>query len=263
MADPCARSTFPLGTIISRGYAFVTACYGDISPDPEDVSLQKEIGRSGVFELWPDRDDTDPGATGALMAWGWALCRGMDMIGNIPEIDPGRVVLTGSSRLGKAALIAGAFDERFSLVAPNQTGGGGVPLAKRNFGETVRSETEKFTHWYCPAYSDYADNEEAMPFDQHLLLSCIAPRPLLVMGFDDPWFDTKGEFLSLKAASKVWTFLGGEGLPDVDWPGPYSLEAVGRTFGYVHRTHKHGLSSLDWKWLLDFSDKALGSQEGS
>ena len=257
MANPCNRSTFPLGTIISRGYAFVSACYGDVSPDPDDVCLQKEIGRTGVFDLWREQDASAPDATAALMAWGWALCRGMDMIETIPELDPGKVVVTGSSRLGKAALIAGAFDERFSVVAPNQTGGGGVPLAKRNFGETIRSETESFTHWYCKAYSNYADNEQAMPFDQHLLLSCIAPRPLLIMGFDDPWYDTRGEFLALKAASKVWTFLGREGLPDVDWPESYRLDAVGKTLGYVRRTHKHGLSSLDWQWILDFSDRNL------
>lgn len=261
MTNPCNRSTFPLGTIISRGYAFVSACYGDISPDPDEVEKQKEIARTGVFDLWSDQDASAPDATATLMAWGWALCRGMDMIETIPELDPSKVVVTGSSRLGKAALIAGAFDERFSVVVPNQTGGGGVPLAKRNFGETIHSETESFTHWYCPAYSKYADNERAMPFDQHLLLSCIAPRPLLVMGFGDEWFDTKGEFLSVKAASPVWTFLGAEGLPKVDWPEPYSLEAVGRDLGYIRRTHKHGLAPIDWKWMMDFCDRQFGRSD--
>lgn len=28
-----------------------------------------------------------------------------------------------------------------------------------------------------------------MPFDKHLLIACIAPRALLVEGFDDGWFD--------------------------------------------------------------------------
>ena len=173
------------------------------------------------------------------------------------SIDASKVVVTGCSRLGKATLVAGAFDARFAVVAVNQSGGGGVPLSKRSFGESIATETEKFTHWWSPEFKKYADNEESMPFDQHMLLACVAPRPLLVEGFNNPWFDTYGEFLSLRAASPVWRFLGAEGLPDVPWPEIYDISAIGRDLGYVRRRHGHGLSSIDWKWLLDFSDKAL------
>jgi hypothetical protein len=165
------------------------------------------------------------------------------------------VVVTGSSRLGKAALIAGAYDERFAVTVVNQTGGGGVPLAKRNFGESVASETAAFTHWFCRAYDKYAHAEETLPFDQHMLLSCIAPRPLLVQGFNNTWFDTYGEFLSLKAASPVWEFLGKEGLPDVLWPDIYDESAIGPYLGYVRRDKAHGILLEDWHWLLDFADK--------
>lgn len=30
-----------------------------------------------------------------------------------------------------------------------------------------------------------------------MIISCIAPRALLVQGFDDPWFDAKGGFMTL------------------------------------------------------------------
>ena len=151
-------------------------------------------------------------------------------------------------------LIAGAFDERFPVVVPVQTGGGGVPLAKRNFGETVGTEVVSFHHWYCRAYDKYADNTDAMPFDQHLLLACIAPRALLVEGFDQPWFDTKGEFLSVQAASPVWKFLGCKGLPAVDWPDDYDTSAIGPRLGYVRRPNNHGISAVDWTWMLDFAE---------
>ena len=245
-------TVYPVDELVSRGYAFVTACYGDVCGDPEDVALQSIVARNGVYSLWPE-DAT----TGALMAWAWALCRGMDMLEKDAAIDASRVVVTGCSRLGKATLLAGAFDERFAVVVVNQTGGGGVPLSKRNLGESIGTETEKFTHWWCPEFAKYAGNEASMPFDQHMLVSCIAPRPLLVEGFNNPWFDTYGEFLSLKAASPVWSFLGAEGLPDVPWPEIYDTSAIGRDLGYVRRRHGHGLSPIDWKWLLDFSEKAL------
>ncbi|MBQ2161843.1 MAG: hypothetical protein II446_00955, partial [Bacteroidales bacterium] len=122
----------------------------------------------------------------------------------------------------------------------------------------VLSETSRFRHWFSPAYAKYAGCEAStMPFDQHLLVSCIAPRPLLVEGFDNPWFDTRGEFLCLKAASPVWRFLGAEGLPDVDWPDDYDTSAIGPVLGYVRRDQGHGIAAIDWTWLLDFADRAL------
>lgn len=246
----------PVDLILARGYAFVTACYGDVSADPEATELQDSLPWNGVFELWPDSGKPD--GPRALGAWAWALMRGMDMIEADPALDASRVVVTGSSRLGKAALLAGAFDERFAVTVTNQTGGGGVPLAKRDFGEHVRSEASRFTHWFSPAYAKYAGCEAScMPFDQHLLVSCIAPRPLLVEGFDNPWFDTHGEFLCLKAASPVWEFLGEPGLPAVEWPEDYDTSAIGPKLGYARRPHGHGYSVSDWLWLLDFADSRL------
>ena len=248
------RFPVPMKDILSRGYTYVTACYEDISPDPEDLqdpSEQLRIARTNMYELW-DPDCT----TGSLMAWAWALCRGMDMLEKDPAIDASRVLLTGSSRLGKAALLAGAFDRRFAVVALNQTGGGGVPLSKRNFGEYVSSEVEHFGYWWCSEFAKYAEKErKTMPFDQHMLLACIAPRPLLVEGFNNPWFDARGEFLALKAASPVWALLGADGLPDVEFPHSFETQAIGTTVGYVKRKGDHGIMDIDWTWMLDFSDK--------
>lgn len=254
------NSVFPVSSLLARGYALVTACYSDISPDPDPlvekdgVILQDSFAYTGVFDLWGPRDPSRNDNTGSLAAWAWGLMRGMDMLEQDPALDSKRVVLTGYSRLGKAALIAGAFDERFPLVVPIQTGGGGVPLAKRNFGETIATEVSSFRHWYCRAYDKYAYDTASMPFDQHLLLACIAPRGLLVEGFDEDWFDTKGEFLALQAASPVWSFLGKEALPQVPWPADYERSAIGRDIGYVRRNQGHGISALDWMWMLDFAE---------
>lgn len=257
--DPNQRTVYPVGMILARGYGFVTASYADLSPDPDrdfsvDYNNQDQVCYSGIFDLWGKRDPTRTDNTTALMAWGWALMRGMDMIERDPAFNASQVLLTGSSRLGKAALIAGAFDERFPVVVPNETGGGGVPLAKRNFGENITTMTQQFTHWYCRAYDKYAGHEDQMPFDQHLFISCVAPRALLVEGFDEQWFDTKGEFLSLQAASPVWEMLGRGGLPKVSWPDDYDTSAIGDHLGYVRRDQLHGISAQDWTWMLDFAD---------
>ena len=252
------RTTVPAEFIVSRGYAFLTACYAQVSPDVEvRKGDPEELAYTHVFELWPKRDESRTDNTTALGAWAWALSRGLDLAETIPEIDAKRCVATGSSRLGKAALLASARDERFAVCVPNQTGGGGVPLAKRDFGENVSTEMASFPHWYCKAYAKYIDNEQSMKFDQHLLVAAIAPRALLVEGFNQGWFDAKGEWLSCRAASPVWEFLGKEGLPKGDFPENYDRSRIGASLGYVRRGGQHGLSGYDWLWMLDFADKAL------
>lgn len=249
------NTVYPVEMILARGYAFVTACYRDISPDPREPEDQEKRAYTGIFELWGPRNTSRTDNTTSLGAWAWALCRGLDMLEAEPAIDASKVMVTGCSRLAKAALLAGAFDQRFAVVAPIQTGGGGIPIAKRNFGENVTTMTRMFTHWYCRAYRDYAGHEDSMPFDQHLLAATIAPRALLVGGFNENWFDTKGEFLSLEAASPVWEKFCGEGLPKVNWPDNYDRSAIGKRLGYYRRENLHGISAIDWTYMIDFADR--------
>lgn len=266
MQNTDSDAVFPLGTILARGYAVMSACYAEVSPDPDRIGWspdaekypQSTFAYTGVFGLWGERNPQRTDNPTSLGAWAWALSRGLDLAGRIPEIDAGRAVVTGYSRLGKAALLAAARDERFAVCVPNQTGGGGAPLAKRDYGENVSTENINFTHWYCPAYAKYAaDPAGTLPFDQHLFLACVAPRALLIEGFDEPWFDTEGEYLAVRAASPVWELLKGSGMPPVAFPPDFDTAAIGRHLGYVRRSEKHGISAYDWQWTLDFADKAI------
>ena len=267
MTDHNRDTVFPLGTILARGYAVMSACYCEVSPDPDQKPSvgfdhprrQERFAYNGVFELWGARDPKRTDNITSLGAWAWALSRGLDLAERIPEIDATKAVVTGCSRLGKAALIAAARDTRFAVCVPNQTGGGGVPLAKRDFGENTSTENRAFTHWYCTAYAKYAkEPHKTLTFDQHLFVACVAPRALLVEGFDNNWFDPEGEYLSVKAASPVWELLRGEGLPKGGYPDDYDTSAVGKYLGFVRRSQNHGISAYDWMWTLDFADRVLG-----
>ena len=246
------RRHLPLHAILARGYALMTACYEQIAPD------NVERMYDGVLRLWPrDRDDS-PRAIGA---WAWALSRGLDLAERIPEIDARKSVVTGSSRLGKTALVAAARDERFAVCVPNQTGKGGSPLWKRDFGENLSMFFRKYSRsWWVPSFVKYAHDESKLPFDMHFLVAAVAPRPLLVESWTDPVFDPRGEFLSLKAASPAWELLTGTGLPAVAYPESYGTSAIGARLGFVHRGGYHGISALDWDWMLDFADSAFGSK---
>ena len=268
--DQNGDSVFPLQILLARGYAVMTACYCEVSPDPthgEDDFRYRQwpFAYTGVFSLWGERDPARSDNITSLGAWAWALSRGLDLAERIPEIDARRNIVTGYSRLAKAALVAAARDERFTVCAPVQTGGGGCPLAKRDFGENISTECLYFSHWYCDAYAKYAAEPwKTMPFDQHLFLAAIAPRALLICGYDtSKWFDTEGEYLAAKAASPAWRLHGLQGLPDVAYPNNYETSAIGDRLGYVRRSEGHGISGYDWQWMLDFAERNFAGSNGA
>lgn len=232
---------WPVEAMLSRGYGMATACYGDIFPDRPD-------GRS-ASTLPADEP-------GAIAAWAWGLSRILDWLSMQPEIDSTRVIVVGHSRNGKAALWAGAHDTRFAMVVSNESGCGGAAIERRNYGETIAVITDRFPHWFCPAYATYAGREDDMPCDAHTLLAMTAPRPLYVASaIDDRWADPKGEFLAAVAAEPAWKLFGMTGLGTSDWPAADT--PVGSRIGYHVRSGGHDLIEYDWMRFADFADRHL------
>ena len=257
--DPNRNSVLPVGILLSAGFAVVSACYCQISPDPrctepKEQFRQDTFAYTGFFDLWGKRDESRTDNITALGAWAWGLSRMLDLAETIPQLDAKQSVVTGCSRLGKAALIAAARDERFHTCVPVQCGGGGATLAKRDFGENIATEMRAFRHWYCKAYKKYEKNPaKLLTFDQHLLVAAVAPRKLLIAGFDIPWFDTEGEYLACKAASPAWEINGKSPFPQVPFPADFDTSAIGPDLGYYRRSQGHGIAAFDWLMLMRFA----------
>jgi hypothetical protein len=181
----------------------------------------------------------------------------MDYLETDREVDAKRIAAMGHSKMGKATLWTVAQDPRFALAISAQSGCAGAALWKRNFGENMEKMVTRFPYWLCRNAAKFARNEDDLPVDQHMLLACIAPRPLYVAsGADDLWADPRGEYLSAYHASEVYRLLGKKGLASE--ASPALGEAVVKSdVGYHNRPGGHSVEMFDWLKFLDFAEYHL------
>lgn len=187
---------------LRAGIAVAAFDYTAIAPDSNS-----KIG--AFWTLYSGRD------IGTLVAWAWATHRILDALTLVaPEIDLTRVGVTGCSRLGKAALAAGVFDNRITLTMPMSSGIQGLgPYRYHGLSgqdETLENSKEGAPWWSTSRLAEFEGQANRTPWDAHTIAAAIAPRWLVIdQGIDDPYTNSKGiATVVFPAARAVYEWLG-------------------------------------------------------
>jgi hypothetical protein len=227
---------------IQHGFAYVTF---DSNACAEDTTLRNMDGswafrNTRFFPAYPGYD------WGVLRGWAWGVSRIVDYLETDPVIDKDKLIITGVSREGKSALIAGAFDDRISMVAPVASSGGGTPAFRfsgqgRGGNEGLSEMVRKYPNWFSPHLHEFWAHQDQLPFDENWFIALCAPRPFIALeGANDQNVQAYGVRQSWLNAKPAYDFLNASDNLGVNWA-----------------ERPHGKVQGDWDGLLGFADKHL------
>ena len=159
------------------------------------------------IEVYPEYDFS------CLARWAWAGMRAVDYLYTLPEVDKGKIGLTGHSRNGKQALVAAAFDERIGAVIPSSGNTGECDPWRYTTDMFSNESLELLTgaqpHWFHPRLHFFAGREDKLPVDQNSLLALVAPRGLMLYtGYAESASNPVGFEQAYRSARRVYQFLG-------------------------------------------------------
>lgn len=226
--------------VIRAGYVLLRFEVCEAAPD-----------NAAAWENCPCRTAYPDYSWRAIAMWGWLQSRCIDWLESQSFADMDKLIVTGHSRMGKACLCCGIYDDRAAVVAPAGSGCGGMGSLRRtgsrlgegySQSERIGQMAANFPHWFLPEMTQYGSadgtphREWELPFDGNVLGACVAPRALLLTeGLDDSWSNPFGVQISWQAAAQVYAFLG-------------SRNRCALRF----REGGHAYPLTDWLILLDF-----------
>ncbi len=243
----------PTEEIIDGGFGVMAFCYKDVTTDDGDFTN----GLCGLF-----CDENGKCSFGKISLWAYMASVCADYLENLENV--GKIAIIGHSRLGKTALLASAMDERFFLTCVNESGCSGAALSRGKIeeNESIRNITDVFPFWFCENYMKYRDNEDKLPFDQHLLIAQIAPRSVVVGGaLLDVWADNEGQFLSCYLASDVWKLYGKQGIICENKLPCVNDEYLDAEVSFYLRSGAHFLSRYDWNMYMKKFSRLLNEAD--
>lgn len=243
--SPCVPSKFtPHEELCDEGFCVFSFSAYDISGNDANF-------RSGLTKHFGARRSYS--APGKLTAWAWAAMRVMDYIETLDYVDKERVAVIGNENLGKAALLAGVYDTRFTHVLLNCSGLLGASLTKGNTGKPLLALVEEEGYLFNPGFVKRMQKRGyTSTLDQDALLSLIAPRYLVIGSASGDYNgDLQSDFSSAVLASAAYEKLGYRGLVH-NGIAPKANELLdgGRIIHYARDGIAY-LSRHDWRVYME------------
>ncbi len=215
--------------------------------EKEAVESEKYcIAAIDYMDMFPDESQPDESAmleTKAIMAWACGASLAMDFLETQSIADTSKVLITGHSRTGKAALCAAAFDERFALCVPNSSGAAGASgLRKFNDkgSQGIDIATQEPT-WVSENLKKYEKIPAALPLDMHFARALIAPRPILCTE-------------SLDGGGSLWAGINSTVKMWQEADAVYSLYGATDNNLINFRAGEHDQLKLDYDLLMSFAN---------
>jgi endo-1,4-beta-xylanase len=228
----------PNPAYLDDGYAILSVPTWDSARFNVSGIASDDGNHTGAFfTLYPYKLDAAGDDRGVLLAWAWGASRSVDALEYLVAHDPAyanlidvkKLAVTGFSRWGKAALLAGMLDERFLVTAPGGSGSGGAapyrydsfgnrPFRSEPFGNVypwghspgseamadhVRHQTHNSNEMIRRFLNDpdptsveprmYLTNTwgygDRLPCDHHEEIAAIAPRAVFIENTNDDYAD--------------------------------------------------------------------------
>ncbi len=241
--------------VLTKGWG-----YAILSPG----SVQADAGwglRQGIIGLCNGGAPRKPDDWGALRAWAWGASRALDYFEKDKSVDAKRVAIEGLSRYGKAAVVAMAYEPRFSLGLIGSSGAGGAKLYRRIFGEQIENVASSGEyHWMAGNFVKYASGAlgpSDLPVDAHELVALCAPRPVFVSCgspfVEGNWVDSRGQFLAAVAAGPVYELLSKKPLGASEMP-PIETGLLDSDIAFRQHAGGHTVGP-NWPSILTWAER--------
>ncbi len=241
--------------VLAKGWGYAVYIPTSVQPDNGEGLSQGVIGlvnkgQPRTLDQW-----------GALRAWAWGASRVLDYFETDKSVDAKQVGIEGHSRYGKAALVAMANDQRFTIAYISSSGEAGAKLFRRNFGEQIGNVagTGEY-HWMAGNFLKYAGplTENDLPVDANELIAMCAPRPVFIGAGaldSDGWVDAKGMFLAAVGAGPVYKLLGKKDMGTTEFP-PIETSLIDGDIAFRQHTGGH-TPGPNWPTFLSFASRYI------
>ena len=209
--------TGPVPAIIGLGGANVPIPAGvaTLTFNIDEVAQHTNSGSRGkgkFFDMYGSGH-----SAGATTAWAWGVSRILDVIeaDTTKKIDITRIGVTGCSRNGKGAIIAGALDDRIALTIPQESGSGGAACWRISDLEEAAGKKIQTAHeiigenvWYSKRFDPFATKTSTLAIDHHMLPALVAPRAMLVIENNINWLGPKSTTGCMRVGALAYQALG-------------------------------------------------------